>query len=208
MQKNKTMEQEAKDNPLFITFEGIDGSGKSTQAKLLAEHLKSKGEKVWLTAEPSNSVFGQRAREWIASVPIENPVDWDWQLQQLFARDRELHLQEIEKKLAEGITVICDRYSLSSYCYCHWKNIEKVYELNFDFRTEDFCFVLNVDPQVALDRILNRGTQLDRLEQSISLKLIADRYQRLSWAYKIVNIEGNSSTEEINQTIIKVIEEC
>ena len=91
----------------LIVFEGLDGSGKSTQAELLFSFLKSKGKKVHLTSEPTRYLIGGLIKSWVTH---------DWQstpecLQLLFAADRAHHLdKEIIPLLKKGITVISDRY--------------------------------------------------------------------------------------------------
>ena len=68
------------------------------------------------------------------------------------------------------------------------------------------CIILDVDPQEALYRIIERESQLDRLEKSIDLKLIADRYRRISCAYGSTVVDGNGSIEEVSKNIINLYE--
>jgi dTMP kinase len=104
-------------NNLFIAFEGIDGSGKSTQVKLLAEQLEHAGHKVYTTFEPTDSPIGKTIRD-IFSRRMEAD---ERVIAALFVADRLHHLLNLEdgiiKKLEQGFTVITDRYYLSSYAY-------------------------------------------------------------------------------------------
>ena len=101
----------------FIVFEGCDGSGKSTQLKLLASYLESKGEEVYLTREPTDSPFGSL----IHSCLTGRIVTDEHTIAALFAADRLDHIHNalngILRKLEEGVTVLCDRFYLSSFAY-------------------------------------------------------------------------------------------
>jgi len=98
----------------FIVFEGLDGSGTTTQANLLFRYLKKQGKKVYLTGEPTRSLIGGL---------IEGQISGDWKstpecLQLLFTADRAHHLEKgIIPLLKKGITVICTRYILSTLAY-------------------------------------------------------------------------------------------
>src|ERR1041385_8108335 len=102
---------------LFIALEGIDGSGKSTQTKLLTEKLTGQGHRVYSTFEPTDNQIGKMIRSiFRGEVKADHRV-----IAGLFVADRLDHLLNedygIVKKLAEGYTVICDRYCFSSYAY-------------------------------------------------------------------------------------------
>ena len=101
----------------FIVFEGIDGSGKSTQIKLLAEKLRERGEKVYVTAEPTESVSGGLLRDALCGVANRTACE----MAALFTLDRIFHnvnpANGIEKMLRDGFYVICDRYYYSTLAY-------------------------------------------------------------------------------------------
>ena len=101
----------------FIVFEGIDGSGKTTQIRLLAEHLKRAGRKVHITAEPTTSVSGGLLRDALCGARKRSPGE----LAALFLLDRINHnvcpVNGIEKLTSDGYDVICDRYYYSSLAY-------------------------------------------------------------------------------------------
>jgi dTMP kinase len=99
---------------ILIVIEGLDGAGLSTQAALLAEHLRDKGGKVILTKEPTTSSIGNLIRSALKQEWKPSPLA----LQLLFAADRENHLEEeIEPALRENKIVISDRYILSSLVF-------------------------------------------------------------------------------------------
>ncbi|MDH3776874.1 MAG: dTMP kinase, partial [Desulfobulbaceae bacterium] len=99
---------------LFIVFEGIDGTGKSTQLHLLAEKLRQLGYAVVATREPTNGPYGQKIRKLFVD---RGSVSQEEELE-LFIADRDQHVKEIIKPaLSDGCVVICDRYYLSTIAY-------------------------------------------------------------------------------------------
>ena len=102
---------------IFIVFEGIDGAGKSTQAKILAERLKSLGRQVVMTAEPTDLPSGRELRKVLCGDIKKS----DCEIAAMFTLDRIAHNVDaergIEKMLSEGICVICDRYYYSTLAY-------------------------------------------------------------------------------------------
>src|SRR4030042_4873637 len=95
----------------FVTFEGIDGSGKSTVSKLVYKQLKSKGLDVVLTVEPTDTWIGKQVKKCIAS--NSDPFVTAF----IFIADRIEHGKQIKKWLNEGKIVLCDRYAESTYAY-------------------------------------------------------------------------------------------
>ena len=131
----------------FIVFEGIDGSGKSTQAGLLFHYLKERKKRVHSTSEPTQYLIGGLIKSWLAK---------DWQstpdcLQLLFAADRAYHLdKEIIPLLKKGVTVVCDRYSLSTLAYGALElDLDWLITLNQNFIAPDVTFLLNTPPKSA-----------------------------------------------------------
>jgi dTMP kinase len=142
---------------LFIAFEGIDGSGKSTQVKLLSYNLKNAGHKVHLTAEPTEGPIGKMIRDIFShKMEADHRV-----IAGLFIADRLDHLLNKEtgilKKLEEGYTVITDRYYFSSYAYqgTHMP-MEWVIEANSlaaNLLRPDLNIYIDIDPKASMDRL-------------------------------------------------------
>ena len=134
--------------PLFIVFEGIDGDGKSTQAKMLEEWLESKGVEVFQASEPSQSEYGKQIEELLrkkdaASVPREKWIE-------LFTADRIENLKNIREALQNNKTVICDRYYYSTLSYqleeSEWQ------EYASKFLAPDIAFILDVSAETGIER--------------------------------------------------------
>jgi len=165
---------------MFIVFEGIDGSGKSTQAKLLAARLTAAGYKVYLTFEPTDSEIGKLIRKIFSG---ERPAD-EHVIAALFAADRLDHILNttngIKKKLEEGYIVICDRYYLSSYAY-HSVHVDMdwVIQLNSVSAQQlkpDFCFFIDVDVETSMQRIADNRTTIEPYETSDNLRKVRENY--------------------------------
>jgi dTMP kinase len=140
---------------VFVTFEGIDGSGKSTQIGLLREALQAEGRTVVATREPGGTEFGERVRELLLAGPEMTP----WAEAALFAAARsELVTRVIEPALSAGQDVLCDRYIDSSLAYqgiARGLGVERVLELNLEATRgllPDRTFLLLVDPAAATAR--------------------------------------------------------
>jgi dTMP kinase len=149
---------------VFITFEGIDGSGKTTQAALLAESLRQEGREVLLLREPGGTPLGERIRELLLNGPEMSP----WAEAALFAAARaELVATVIGPALERGATVICDRYLDSSLAYqgvARGLGIDAVYELNLAATgglLPEKTFVLFLDPEESRARMTGKP---DRIE--------------------------------------------
>ena len=199
---------------LFIALEGIDGSGKSTQVKLLAEKLERAGHKVYATFEPTDGTIGTMVRSILkGEVKADNRT-----IAALFLADRLDHLLNetngLVKKLAEGYTVITDRYYFSSYAYhgTHM-DIDWVIETNkmcAQILRPDINIFIDVPPEVSMERInANRGTTelyetLDNL-RNVKAKYL-EAFEKLKNEEQIVTIDGNRSFEaiadDIEQTVL------
>ena len=188
----------------FIVFEGIDGSGKSTQAGLLFHYLKERKKRVHSTSEPTQYLIGGLIKSWLAT---------DWQstpdcLQLLFAADRAYHLdKEIIPLLKKGVTVVCDRYSLSTLAYGALElDLDWLITLNQNFIAPDVTFLLNTPPKICLERMKKERIFLNLFEEEKKLKKIWQNYQRLTKKYKnIYTINGEKSIEEVSKEIKKIL---
>lgn len=155
--------------PLFIVIEGIDGTGKSTQVKLLAEWFTSQGREVVASREPTAGPWGQKVRE-SASTGRLSPED---ELQ-YFLNDRRQHVDElIAPSLAAGKVVILDRYYFSTMAYQGARGFDpqEIRRKNEAFApVPDLLLILDLDVELALDRIGARGDTANEFEKRENLE--------------------------------------
>ena len=153
---------------VFLTFEGIDGSGKSTQARMLAEHLRGEGHEVVLTREPGGSAGAEEIR----SLVLEGDPDrWSAETEiLLFTAARRDHLERtIEPALAAGKVVICDRFADSTRMYQGLSRgdlrglVDKLHALMIG-REPDMTLLIDMDPETGLSRAKGRQGTEERFE--------------------------------------------
>ena len=159
---------------IFIVLDGIDGSGTSTHSKLLAGFLSTKGLKIYLTQEPSNSDIGKLLRVYLRNTKIPASTD-----ALLFAADRVLHFEnQIKKKMEEGYIVISDRYIESSIAYQSSQSeeitIDWVKNLNLFAGKPDLTIILDIDPKISLVRKDHKI--LDKFEDTSLLDKVRQVY--------------------------------
>jgi dTMP kinase len=153
---------------LFVTFEGIDGSGKSTQARLLADHLTAQGHDVVLTREPGGSPGAEEIR---ALVLQGDPDRWSAQTEiLLFTAARRDHLERtIRPALDAGKVVICDRFADSTRMYQGLSRgdlrqmVDDLHALMIGVEP-DLTLLIDMDPANGLERALSRQTAEERFE--------------------------------------------
>lgn len=195
---------------LFVVFEGIDGSGKSSLSKALYNHLNDCGVPCMLTCEPTtDNVLGILIREYLRDSSIDENT-----MSLLFAADRVEHVKKIKKALEEGITVICDRYVYSNFVYQGEFPSRDIHKLIKDnILVPDITFFVDADPNVCIDRIVSRGKTLDKYESLDNLERMRNSYRNLllhnsmvytypKYANEIITINGNTSIEEGSKEVI------
>lgn len=156
---------------MFVTFEGIDGSGKSTQARLLAEALRGAGREVVLTREPG----GSQGAEEIRRLVLEGATDrWSPMTELLlFTAARRDHLERlIEPALARGAVVICDRFTDSTRMYQGMERegganlrglVDQLHKMVIP-REPDLTMLIDIDPELGLSRAKARAGTEERFE--------------------------------------------
>ena len=190
---------------MFITFEGLDGSGKTTQARLLADFLEGEGRKVVLTREPAGTPLGERIRDVLLHGEHLSP----WAEAALFAAARAELVQDVIRPALEGgADVVCDRYLDSSLAYqgiARGLGVDEVLELNLavsDGLLPNRTFVLLVAPHDAAAR---SSLAKDRIErESGDFHATLDRaYRELAERFpeRIVALDGSGPPEEIHARV-------
>lgn len=193
---------------LFIVFEGLDGAGTTTQ---LQEVNKRLGGNNYLTQEPTPEVIGKAIRQLLHT---EESFDKVFMLL-LFLADRKEHTNKIKKLLEEGVNVLCDRYTLSSCAYQGCWDEEKYKDnpaikfldeliLQLDDPKPDYTFFIDTTPEECMNRIINRGKELDRYETLSNLNEVRNRYNLFE--DKFIRINGNQTVTEVTDEIMKYLE--
>jgi len=198
----------------FIVIEGLDGSGKSTQIQRLAETLKQRGEKVYITAEPTEFETGAYLRRILSESQEKNMY-----LQAaLFLADRLEHITHpefgIKRYLNEGYTVICDRYYYSSFAYQGTAtDMNWVMDINLNCQemlTPDLCIFLDVNPDTCKDRIDRVREKPELYEKDIQLmREIRQNFlsvlDRLASTQTIAIIDANRGLEDVEKEILHYV---
>lgn len=198
------------EGPFFVTFEGIDGSGKSTQARLFAENLRALGREVVLTREPGGSAGAEEIRRLLVE---GDPARWSPETEiLLFTAARRDHLEKtIQPALEAGKTVVSDRFADSTRVYQGVARadlrgvVDSLHSLMIG-REPDLTFIIDMDPEQALNRGLARESGEDRFEEfglSFQQEL---RAGFLSLAEEAANrchlIDGNRTMDEVAADIL------
>jgi dTMP kinase len=190
---------------MFVTFEGLDGSGKTTQVRLLAERLQADGREVVTTREPGGTELGERIRELVLHGGHVTP----WAEAALYAASRAQHVEEVVRPaLARGATVLCDRYIDSSVAYqggARGLGLEHVLELNLPAvggLMPDLTFLLLLDPGRAVGRLRREHDRLER--ESVDFHARADAgYRELAERFpeRIVVLDAELPAVELAERI-------
>ena len=197
---------------LFITFEGPDGSGKTTQIKRLKEYIEEKGYEAVLTREPGGTKISEKIREIILD---KTHVEMDYVTEALlYAASRAQHVAElIQPNLDKGITVICDRFVDSSIAYQGYgrhlgDSVKIINDIAIRGCVPDATFLLKVDPKLLVNR--RSLGEMDRLElEKIEYhQAVYQAYLILEKQYpdRIIGIDANRSISEVSEEILRRID--
>ena len=195
---------------LFITFEGGDGCGKTTQINLLDEYLRQKGYKTLLTREPGSKGLGVKLREILLNYDGEvSPVCESF----LFLADRAQHVDCIIKPaLEEGVIVLCDRHTDSTVAYQGYGrglDLEQIHNLNKIATSglkPDLTIVLDVDVETSQKRV---GSEKDRMESAG-----VEFFERVRQGFleiakqepeRVKVVDSTQSIQEIHKEILELV---
>lgn len=197
----------------FIVFEGIDGAGKTTQIELLTKRLQADGRRVYRTAEPTESVSGGLLRDALSGVSKRTPCE----MAALFVLDRIFHntnpVNGIEKMLADGVDVICDRYYYSSLAYQGSETDERwVREMNLncpEIRRPDICVFLDLTPEQSMERIGKGRVTTEIYENAERLERVRRKFYSVFDALREIDricvVNAARTVEEIHEEIYALI---
>ncbi len=164
----------------FITFEGIDGAGKSSHIAAVADLIRSRGLNVVSTREPGGTPLGEKLRELL----LHQSMHLETEAMLMFAARREHLAQVIEPALARGEWIVCDRFSDATYAYqgggrgLDKQKFAALEQWVHGHLQPDLTFLFDLPPAIAGERIAAQGRELDRFEQER-----ADFHVRVRLAY-------------------------
>ena len=191
----------------LIAFEGLDGSGKSTQLERLAARLRAAGCDVVSTREPTEFTSGQRIREMARSgkeLDLEEELRW-------FVEDRRVHVAEIiAPALRAGRIVLTDRYYLSTVAYQGARGLDYqqiLADSEAEFPIPDLVVLLEIDPQKAFERVHARGAEIEGVfERREFLSWVASVFDALDCSY-LERVPGDGEPSQIEAIIAERVRE-
>ncbi|MEM4643141.1 MAG: dTMP kinase [Candidatus Bathyarchaeia archaeon] len=183
----------------FICLEGIDGCGKTTQARMLVNSLNKMGYRAIYTVEPSRGKIGSFIKRYCLhrDKRISSIVE-----ALLFAADRVEHLgNEVIPAIMEGKIVVSDRYLFSSLAYqgAAGLDINWIRKINEYAIKPDLAIFIDVDPEVAIKRLKTIKSVMENLENEIKVREI---YLKLVESGDLIRVDGNRSKREVAKEIL------
>ena len=199
----------------FLVFEGIDGSGKSTQIRQIHKRLMEKGISAVATFEPTDGPVGSLIRKMLAGSVETDQLT----IASLFAADRTDHLLNrangVKAMVDNGRIVLSDRYYFSSYAYhAQYMDMDWVIQanaLNVKILRPTATLFIDVDPDICLERIRANRDSFDMYEKIDILKRVRDNYflafEKLKDREKVIIINGNEPQARVEENIWKIIQQ-
>ncbi len=200
---------------LFIVFEGIDSSGKTTQAELLKKYFLATKEQAVISPEPSNGIIGNLIRQALKQrIVFSRERDlFDQQMAYLFAADRHDHLYNdldgVFKLIRDNYHVISTRYYFSSLAY-NCDSVEQfdlIKKLNDRFPNPDLTIYIDLPIEVSLSRLQERSLQ-EIYETKTKLTKVRKQYQQIFAEYdgKAIAIDGTQDLQQIHASVVQAVQ--
>lgn len=191
-----------KKKAFFICIEGLDASGKTTQAHRLVRNLRQRDFEAVYTTEPSSGEIGRFIRTRILQRKKRAPSVVE---ALLFAVDRIDHVErKIKPALQKGKIVVCDRYMFSSIAYqgAEGLNIEWIEEINGSALPPDIAIYLDVPLEVVVKRMKRKRSVMERLKVQ---RRVREVYMKLVESGRLTLIDGNRTVDEVSKDTLKVV---
>lgn len=197
----------------FIVFEGLDGSGHSTQTELIFEHLRNDKIDIAFCREPTDNFIGKEIRRLLRDdnkhefTPLEK--------QQLFVADRVIHTRtKVISFLESNVNIVCDRYYFSTLAYGFSDGLDSNFllEYNKHFPIPDTVIFLKVAPEICMERIKKRGKPIEHFEKLEILKRVNDGYRQAFDCYQrwtgkeVFIVNGENSEEKVFENVKNIID--
>ncbi|MEW5976752.1 MAG: dTMP kinase [Acidobacteriota bacterium] len=202
--------------PPFITFEGIDGSGKTTQIRRLESYLTSKNVKVLVSREPGGTQVGEAVRQILLHSQTTRLRPVSELLLYYASRHQNLH-EVILPALSSGAWVLCDRYADASMAYQGFGRelgadlIDQLNRLAIEDRMPDMTFLIDIDPRIGLDRARQRNSATN-VDEGRFEKESLSFYQRVREGYlsiaakdprRVFVLDGTQPVDQIHDRIVQ-----
>ena len=196
---------------MFISFEGIEGSGKSTQIKLIEELIRAKGYQVKKLREPGTTELGEKIRNIFLEKTTET-VDPITEAFLLYASRKHLDQNFLRQNLSDGAIVIADRYADATLAYQSYgkgldHNFVKLIHDSSQLLSPDLTFYMDISAELSRERISDR--EMDRMEsESIDFfKKVREGYLQIAHdnPERVVVLDANKSIDELHESIKKII---
>lgn len=215
MYKSYKTTGEQMNNGIFITIEGTDGSGKTTQIKNIESYFRENGYEVVVTRDPGGTAISERIRE-ITLDPENVRMAKTTELLLYYASRAQLADELIKPSLNEGKVVICDRYIDSTYVYQGYgrgfakETIDILNEISLSGVLPDITFFLDISPEVALKRRLKEGS-FDRIEkEKMDFHMrVYNGYKALTGIFsdRIKSIDASKDKEKVFEAIKNILDD-
>jgi len=194
--------RKTKGKGFFVCIEGLDGCGKTTQAKLLVKRLKNRGYDVIYTAEPSLGKIGQFIKKHClhGAKRVSSIVE-----ALLFAADRFEHVErDVIPALNEGKLVVSDRYVYSSLAYqgAAGLDLKWIEKINEHALRPDLAFFVDVKPEIVIKRLKPKKSVMENLETQ---RKVREVYTKFVEKGELTKIDGNRSKKEVSNDILKAV---
>lgn len=186
----------------FICIEGLDASGKTTQARRLVRELRRRGFKAVYTTEPSPGEIGKFIRTYILQRKRRVPIAVE---ALLFAVDRVDHLElRVKPALEEGKIVVSDRYVYSSLAYqgAAGLDLNWIEEINRSVVTPELAIYLDVPPEVVVKRIRRKRSVMERLQVQ---RKVREVYMKFVEDGQLICVDGNRAKDEVSRDILTTV---
>jgi len=186
----------------FICIEGIDASGKTTQARQLVRELRRRGFKAVYTTEPSQGEIGKFIRTYVLQRKRRVPIAVE---ALLFAVDRVDHLeQKVKPALQKGKIVVSDRYVYSSLAYqgAAGLDLNWIEEINRSIVVPDLAIYLDVPPEVVVKRMKRKRSVMERLEVQ---RKVREVYMKFVEDGRLIRVDGDRSKDEVSEDVRKIV---
>ena len=198
---------------MFITFEGIEGSGKSTQIKMLKEALIAKDHEVIVLREPGGTILGEKVREAFLEKTIEK-ISVETETFLLYASRKHLDQNLLKPSLASKKFVICDRYYDATEAYqCYGKGLSREFfqSLNkiCNLSKPEMTFYIDITSEISRERISNRERDRMEAEEVDFFNKVREGYLKITEENieRIYKINGIDTIENIHKKILELVGE-